>query len=416
VEFDRTPSEYLDPMLNAKPQTASEFDFNSDGRADFIDRVTGQANVFLQTASGGFQSRALAAPAPEVGWELVSSGDFDQDGQMDDLFWRNRRSNKTAIALVDAGTITTTNFLSAQAATFFPKFADFNGDGTTDIFWQHTGEQASEIWFIKAGKIAESLPLPRMANGWNAEIADFNADGKTDLLWSNASTGQLSAWLLDGTKILAQSPIELPGSGSERTLLDFNGDGRTDIFTRERFTGRSRVWLWDDSGLKPQPTPIDLPTTSPDGTFSFGDFNGDRRSDILFRAPVSDRATLFLGQTTGGFETEILKGLGNQYIDRVQDFDSDGKTDLLLTNIFTTTSQLLLLDGAQVLQTKPSGRNVEPIVLPIIAPLPISPAPSAPVLPPTLTIDPIIPIAIEPIVVPPIIIDQSLQLTISNNI
>ncbi len=409
MEFDRTPSEYLDPMLNPKPQTASEFDFNSDGRADFIDRVSGQTNVFLQTASGGFQSRALAAPAPEVGWELVSNGDFDQDGQMDDLFWRNRLSNKTAIALVDAGTITTTNFLSNQAASFFPKFADFNGDGTTDIFWQHTGEQASEIWFIKAGTIAASLPLPRMANGWNAEIADFNADGKADLFWSNVATGQLSVWLLDGAKILAQSTIELPGSGSERTLLDFNGDGRTDIFTRERFTGSSRVWLWDESGLKPQPNPIDLPTTSPDGTFSFGDFNGDRRSDILFRAPVSDSATLFLGQPTGNFETAILKGLGNQFIDRVQDFDGDGQTDLLLTSIFTASSQLLLLDGAQVLQTKPSGRDVEPISLPVALP-------TTPRLPPTFSVSPINPIAVAPIVAPPIVIDQSLQLTLSDRL
>jgi FG-GAP-like repeat len=395
-------------MLNPKPQTAAEFDFNSDGRADFIDRVTGQANVFLQTASGGFQSRALAAPAPEVGWELISNGDFDQDGQMDDLFWRNRRSNKTAIALVDAGTVTTTHFLSTQAATFFPKFADFNGDSTTDIFWQHTGEQASEVWFIKAGKIAESLPLPRMPNGWAAEIADFNADGKADLLWNNPSTGQLSLWLLDGAKILAQSPVELPGSGSERILLDFNGDGRTDIFTRERFTGSSRIWLWDKSGLNPQTTPIDLPRTNPDGTFSFGDFNGDRRSDILFRPPVSSTATLFLGQTTGGFETTTLTGLGDQFIDRIQDFDGDGNTDLLLTNIFTSTSQLLLLDGAQVLQAKPSGRDIEPIIS-----LPIA-LPTTPPLPPTFSIDPIIPVAVEPIT--PVVIDQRLQLTISDRL
>jgi FG-GAP-like repeat len=369
-------------MLNPKPPIASEFDFNSDGRSDFIDQIAGQPNVFLQTASGGFQSRALAAPAPEVGWELVSSGDFDQDGQTDDLFWRNRLSSKTAIDLVDAGTVTKTNLFAAPAATFFPKFADFNGDGTTDIFWQDTGLQASEIWFIQAGAIAESLPLPRMMDGGSAEIADFNADGKADLFWSNAATGELAVWLLDGAKVLAQKSVELPGSGVDRTLRDFNGDGRTDIFTRERFTGRSRVWLWDESGLMPAATPIDLPATKPDGTFAFGDFNGDGRSDILFRPPVSDTATLFLGQTTGDFVPTVIAGLRNQYIDRVQDFDRDGKTDLLLTNIFAAGSQLLLLDGAAVLQTKPSGRSVElpPIAAPVI---------TAPVLPSSLTIDPI---------------------------
>jgi hypothetical protein len=401
-------------MLNTKSPIASEFDFNSDGRSDFIDRVAGQPNVFLQTASGVFQSRALAAPAPEAGWELAGTGDFDQDGKVDDLFWRNRLSNKTAIDLVDAGTITTTHFLSAQASGFIPKFADFNGDGTTDIFWQHTGTQASEVWFIKAGKILESSPLPRITDGWSAEIADFNGDGKADLLWREAATGNLSVWLLDGTKILAQKRVELPGSGNERTLRDFNGDGRTDIFTRERFTGRSQVWLWDESGLGPQAQPIDLPSTSPDGSFAFGDFNGDQRSDILFRAPAGDTATLFLGQTTGAFTTASITGLSNQFIDRVQDFDGDGKTDLLVTSISTQKSQLLLLDGATVLQLKPSGREVEPIGLPV------TPTPPTPIaLPPTFVVPRLeSPPATAPTVMAPLpiapVTDAGLSLTISN--
>jgi FG-GAP-like repeat len=385
-------------MLNLKPLGTPEFDFNSDGRTDYLALVAGQDNVFVQTATGQFRTRSLAAPAPEAGWAVDGVGDFDGDGQNDDLFWRNRRSNKTAIDLADAGTVTQTRFLSAQKSSFSAQFADFNGDGTTDIFWQHTGEQASEVWFIQAGRIAESSPLPTIASGWSAEIADFNADGKADLFWRNAESGQLSVWLLNGTQILAQNKVALPGNSGDLRLFDFNGDGRTDIFDRQRFTGRSQVWLWAESGIGPQPTPIALPASSPDGSFAFGDFNGDRRSDILFQAPVADTASLFLGNADGSFTTQVITGLANQFIDRLQDFDGDGKTDIRTQNFLSQASEIRLLNGSEVLQTKLSGIAIEenPPVPPVIDVPRLNP-----IVPPRLTIETLVPAPL-PLIVPTI--------------
>jgi hypothetical protein len=393
-------------MLNLKPLGTTEFDFNSDGRTDYLTPIVGQDNVFLQTETGQFRTRSLAAPAPEVGWSVDGVGDFDGDGQNDDLFWRNRVSNKTAIDLVEAGTVTQTRFLSAQKTTFSAQFADFNGDGTTDIFWQHTGAQASEVWFVKAGRIDESLPLPTIANGWSAEIADFNADGKADLFWRNAESGQLSVWLLDGTTILAQNKVTLPGNSGDLTLRDFNGDGRTDIFDRQRFTGSSQVWLWAESGLGPQTTPIALPASSPDGSFNFGDFNGDKRADILFQGPAADTASLFLGNADGQFTTQVITGLANQFIDRIQDFDGDGKTDIRTQNFLSQKSEIWLLNGSEVLQTRASG-----IVIEVNPPVLVNPVIDVPLLnpivPPRLTIE-----TLEP--TPPPLIVPTIAMTVDN--
>ncbi|MBE9032850.1 VCBS repeat-containing protein [filamentous cyanobacterium LEGE 11480] len=341
-------------MLNLKPFGASEFDFNGDRRADFIDTVAGEPNVFVQADSGIFRARALSAPSPDPGWNLVGVGDFDGDGTNDDLYWRHRLSSKTAIDLVDAGQV---------------------GDGTTDIFWRYIGDDAaSEIWFMKNGEIAESLPLPIVPQSWASQIADFNSDGKADIFWQDSATGQLEVWLLDGATLLDLQRIELPGSRGDLKLVDINGDGRTDVFDRERFTGRSRVWFWGESGLQDAATPVELPATAPDGAFNFGDFNGDQRADILFRGPAANTAELFIGNADGKFDTAILTGLENRYFERIQDFDGDGKTDLMVTNFLSRDTQLLLLDGPVVRETKLSGRVIEPVAVPLDS---VAPSPSA---------------------------------------
>lgn len=351
-------------MLNLKPFGAAEFDFNGDNRADLVEVVAGQTNVFLSSETGMFRSRALAAPDSQLSWALAGVGDFDGDGANDDLFWRDRVSNKTVIDLVDQGQVQVSIWQSDQSAAYFPEFADFNADGTTDMFWRYIGEdRASEIWFMEAGKIAESLPLPVVAASMVSTIADFNADGRPDLFWQDTATGTFQIWELDGATLLSQRKLELPGNRGDLTLRDFNGDGRTDIFDRERFSGRSRIWFWGEDGPG---APVDLPITDPDGAFEFGDFNGDRRSDILFRSPLGDEMLLFLGQADNTLlKTQLAVGFSDSVVERMGDFNVDQKTDLLVTNLFSGQSQLLLLDGAAVLEVRQSGRELEP-ELPVV--------------------------------------------------
>ncbi|WP_072620126.1 S8 family serine peptidase [Spirulina major] len=77
---------------------------------------------------------------------------------------------------------------------------------------------------------------------------DFNGDGKSDILWRNDKTGQNSIWLMggaDGHTVLNNDVIttvdnldwKMEGTG------DFNGDGKSDILWRNDKTGQNSIWL-----------------------------------------------------------------------------------------------------------------------------------------------------------------------------
>jgi hypothetical protein len=358
-------------MLNAAPNAvpvrsavrATAFDFDGDGRTDIFDRAGGLSipSLSLQTAGAAFQSRALAAPSDNPGWELAGTGDFNGDGKRNDLLWRNRLTTDTTIQLIDRGTVIQSNDIGTQRLSFLPQVADFDGDGSSDIFWQHTGEQASEIWFIKNGELAKALPLPTVPENWRASTADFNADGKADLFWQNASTGEKSVWLLDGARVLGIQRLDRIVTGSDLQLLDFNGDGRTDIFSRDRFLGRSRVWLWDETGRKPQADPIELPLTRPDGNFALGDFDGDQRTDILFQSAGGPQVEIFLGQSNPGFSTVTFTKPIGQSIDQIIDLDGDGKVEIVTQGLLNPGKQVFGLQANNLIPIQAYNR-LEPSI------------------------------------------------------
>jgi hypothetical protein len=78
---------------------------------------------------------------------------------------------------------------------------DFNRDGNTDVLWHNPNTGVLSVWLLNSQGIVigtqtvGSIPPPPP---WRVVGAgDFNRDGNTDVLWHNPNTGVLSAWLLD---------------------------------------------------------------------------------------------------------------------------------------------------------------------------------------------------------------------------
>jgi hypothetical protein len=172
---------------------------------------------------------------------------------------------------------------------------DFNGDRIKDILWRHT-TGALSIWFINSsGQFASDLvprsylydgpidpnciPLPR----WKIiSVADFNGDLYSDILWRN-KCGTLAIWLND--PFGSDGPFAAARVGSAGLdwqiagTADFNGDRRSDILWRNA-DGTVVVWLmngWTAEGETTGRPPLDLQIQK------VGDFNGDGSADILWR-------------------------------------------------------------------------------------------------------------------------------------
>jgi Ca2+-binding RTX toxin-like protein len=149
------------------------------------------------------------------------------------------------------------------------------------------------------------------------------------------SGGALTLSSVPVGRIAAQAAT---GGGVELSLAtrdpadDFNGDGRSDILWREN-EGAITTWLGRDNGgfvnndanaLRWVPRNWQIADT--------GDFNGDGRDDVLWRE--SDGAiTTWLGQANGSFTINDANALQwvprNWQIASAGDFNGDGRDDIL---------------------------------------------------------------------------------------
>ena len=175
---------------------------------------------------------------------------------------------------------------------------DFNGDGTNDFLWRNQNGTLVD-WTMNGSQITASQAVTFGANpvapdnSWNvAGIGDFNGDGKSDILWRNTN-GSLIDWTMNGSQVTASQQVTLGGSAaapdsswSVAGIGDFNGDGKSDVLWRNT-NGSLIDWTMNGSQItSSQTVTLGGSAATPDSSWSvaaIGDFNGDGKSDILWR-------------------------------------------------------------------------------------------------------------------------------------
>ncbi len=170
---------------------------------------------------------------------------------------------------------------------------------------------------------------------------DMNGDGKVDILWRHyaAGTGENVVWYMNGISRtgaaylprLRDTNWHIAGTG------DFNGDGRTDILWRYTAGGANQGQnaVWYMNGVTRTGVAI-LPrlSTTDWELVAVDDFNGDGKPDILWRctaacATQGSNVVWFMnGATrTGAAYLPRLTDTGWE-IAGTGDFNGDGKADL----------------------------------------------------------------------------------------
>ena len=114
---------------------------------------------------------------------------------------------------------------------------------------------------------------------------------------------------------------------------DFNGDGRSDILWRHVSTGEVYTWITNASGGFADyyvPSHVQVPLDS--HVVGIGDFDGDNKDDLLWR---NDNGVIdtWLGQATGAFSNNSANSTvgvsADWHVAGIGDFDGDGKDDVL---------------------------------------------------------------------------------------
>jgi hypothetical protein len=210
---------------------------------------------------------------------------------------------------------------------------DFNGDGRGDILWRDdTGMLAT--WEMNQSTLLAGSTVQQVSNDWKvAGTGNYNSDVYNDILWRN-DNGQVGLWEMKGSSFLAASVIvtgtthdEIPNNWQIQGAGDFNGDGKSDILWRSD-NGDLGVWEMYGSTIAGA-TVVANPPPPSWNIVGMGDFNGDHRTDILWR----NGNELNIWNMDGGHS--ISRGVletvaANQTVVGVGDISGDGRADIML--------------------------------------------------------------------------------------
>ena len=341
---------------------------SGDSSPDSLTNVNGvlEFYAFDGQSEGLFRSDGTAAGTIELATNVDTfnrigfatsplPNDFNSD-RISDVLWRNSNG---AIADwgVSGGVISSSSFLTFDGAVAKPDaswsvagISDFNGDGAADVLWRNVDGTLVD-WTMKGSTIASGGVLNlngaavRPDASWSvAGVGDFDGDSRSDILWRN-SNGMLVDWTMNGSNVVSAAVLTAGGgavtpdaSWSVAGIGDFDGDGRSDIVWRNN-SGEVAAWLMNGSAISiGGNVTFGGAAVRPDASWNIagiGDFNHDGKSDVLWRNADGGLAVWLMNGTTIAASGTITSGGvaltpdATWHVVEVGDFNGDGNSDIL---------------------------------------------------------------------------------------
>ncbi|NEQ38114.1 MAG: DUF4347 domain-containing protein [Okeania sp. SIO3I5] len=281
-------------------------------------------------------SQATTYPTGGIGAIFTNTGDVNDDG-IPDIVTGNTDSDNVSIFIGEGdGTFETPTLIPAGDGANRVNLGDFNEDGFNDlVVGNFNGDSVS----VFLGNDNGSFLVPQTFTGIDAPtslpVADFNQDGNLDILATTQSQGNTIITLLgDGNGGFSQVTTQATGAILVATG-DFNRDSILDVattqFINSDFTSFVSIYLGNGTGGFSLPTQFNTGENAID--VEVGDFNNDRRIDLVTANRDSDNISILLGNGNGTFDSPTLldagdgpEGLG------VADLNKDGFDDIVVSN------------------------------------------------------------------------------------
>jgi FG-GAP-like repeat/Fibronectin type III domain len=194
-----------------------------------------------------------------------SAGDFNADGK-DDILWRQSSTGVVSLWLMKGGTSQTqAGWWTVDSDWTIQGVGDFNGDGKSDILWRSKSTGQVAIWFLNGGSIQSQSGRWTVASDWVIQgVGDVDGDGKSDILWRHSGTGAVAVWLMNGGAVKSYVGAGSAWIGTSDWVIqgigDFNGDGRSDILWRSKTTAQIAIWYLNGGAVPSQSGRWTLPS------------------------------------------------------------------------------------------------------------------------------------------------------------
>lgn len=221
-------------------------------------------------------------------------------------------------------------------------------NGGFTVFGRVVGDGMAVVDAIAAlptfnlGSAFTEIPLRNFSGGQagadNLVFTDFAVSSvpavKAPLLLRHSNNGSWYSYTLgpggDGVGIEQEGKVNLTRDGNVVTVSrgDFDGDRRSDVLLRDQGDGSWLLATLRDSTVAAQSS-VTLPRGITLEVIATADFNGDRNADVLLQDAATGRWQVWLLRGASvlaggevGFATDNFAGVG--------DFDGDGDDDVLL--------------------------------------------------------------------------------------
>lgn len=304
-------------------------------------------SVLIALALSGFWGLAH-------GTEPGTHNDMDGDGRSD-VLWQNRDTGAVAYWRSANSTMSTAIHAPAPsdfdlrrttvALTYSDAFSSRNV-----LLVKNTSSGADfQLYFIGVGYYAY-----RMWAGtfdWTAVGAgDFDGNGSADLLYRNQRDGRNFlildvAWAdwASSYPIASMTNLAWKVAG----VGDFDGDGRSDILWRNSATGQNTIWRSATTQI-----PVTTVSNLAWKIAAVGDFNGDGRSDIFWRN--SSTGANVVWDSGSATTSRTLTSVTDQswQVTTTGDYNADGRTDIFWRNAST---------GANVIWKSANPATLQPV-------------------------------------------------------
>jgi VCBS repeat protein len=210
-----TPAQVLDTSW----KVVGTGDLDGDGSADVVwqNYADGRVAAWLMTGTVVREASLLSIPdVADLGWRIVTVGDFTGDGRAD-IIWQNE--DRLAAWVMDGLSV----LFAAELRVWLPEGrlnvvgnGDFDADGDLDLVMQSATGTGTWIVYMNGlfgdGWWWLTYDYPVEDQAWRIQgAADIDGNGTADLIWRNDNTGELAAWFMwtPGCCVLLRLSAEL---------------------------------------------------------------------------------------------------------------------------------------------------------------------------------------------------------------
>jgi len=210
-----------------------------------------------------------------------------------------------------------------------------------------SGSYSSGAKTLSSGSVAIIVPAGSLAVGNDTLTAAYTPDSGGSATYNSAS-GHASVDVTQASgPCTTANPNPNPHPDSFDTVGDFNGDCKSDLVWRNGTTGEVKFWFMNGTAISSQGVVATI--APPWNIVGIGDFNGDGKSDLLWQNSSTGELEVWLMNGATKTSSGSPGTVGSPWkVAGVGDFNGDGKTDIVWRNSTTGEVKFWFMNGTAI--------------------------------------------------------------------